>query len=303
MAGRIRPHGHAKGSFMADVITRFVRSVELIQASAKVLRSDSELLILPVLSGIATLVVGAALVWQAFLSDLFPSMADGEPVGPLSTGFVVWLFAFYFVQYFVIIFFNTALVGAAIARLDGGDPTVSDSLALAWSRIGSILGYALISATVGVLLRLIAEKLGFIGRLIEFGAGLAWTVATFLVVPVLAAEGVGPLKAIERSGSLLSETWGENLIGSGGISLVISFVGAAIILLGYGGGTLLVNQGDVAAGISLMVIGAVAMIGLIIVGTALSAVYSGAVYYFALTGDAPAGFDRALIRGAFGPKE
>jgi hypothetical protein len=72
---------------------------------------------------------------------------------------------------------------------------------------------------------------------------------------------------------------------------------------GYGGGTLLVNQGDVAAGISLMVIGAVAMIGLIIVGTALSAVYSGAVYYFALTGDAPAGFDRALIRGAFGPKE
>jgi hypothetical protein len=227
---------------MADVITRFVRSVELIQASAKVLRSDAELLILPVLSGIATLVVGAALVWQAFLSDLFPSMADGEPVGPLSTGFVVWLFAFYFVQYFVIIFFNTALVGAAIARLDGGDPTVSDALALAWSRIGSILGYALISATVGVLLRLIAEKLGFIGRLIEFGAGLAWTVATFLVVPVLAAEGVGPLKAIERSGSLLSETWGENLIGSGGISLVISFVGAAIILLGYGGGTLLVNH-------------------------------------------------------------
>lgn len=288
---------------MTDVITRFVRSVELIRASAKVLRSDAELLILPVLSGVATLVVGAALVWQAFLSDLFPAMADGEPMGPLSAGFIVWLFAFYFVQYFIIIFFNTALVGAAIARLDGSDPTIGGALALAWSRIMPILGYAVISATVGVLLRLIAEKLGLIGKLIEFGAGLAWTVATFLVVPVLAAEGIGPLKAIERSGSLLNETWGENLIGSGGISLVTSLLGAIVIVVGYGGGTLLVNQGEMTAGISLMIVAAAAMIALIIVSTALSAVYSGAVYYFALTGDAPAGFDKALIRGAFGPRD
>jgi hypothetical protein len=287
---------------MTDVITRFVRSVELIQASAKVLRSDAELLILPVLSGVATLVVGAALVWQAFLSDPFPPMADSEPMGPLSTGFIVWLFAFYFVQYFIIIFFNTALFGAAIARLDGSDPTIGDALALAWSRAVPILGYALISATVGVLLRLIAEKLGLIGKLIEFGSGLAWTVATFLVVPVLAAEGIGPLKAIERSGSLLNETWGENLIGSGGISLVTSILGAIIILIGYGGGTLLVDRGEMTVGISLMVVAAVTMVALIILSTALSAVYSGAVYYFALTGDAPAGFDKALIRGAFGPK-
>jgi hypothetical protein len=179
---------------MTDIVSSFARSLQLIRASGKVLRSDPELLILPVISGIATVIVGAALVWPAFAAGIFPPLEDGEPVGPLSPAFYVWLFVFYFVEYFVIIFFNTALIGAAIARLEGGNPTVGSAIALAWSRILPIIGYAFVSATFGLLLRMVAEKLGFLGRLIEFGAGLAWTVATFLVVPVLAVEGVGPLR-------------------------------------------------------------------------------------------------------------
>ena len=285
---------------MADVISRFVRSAELVRASARVLRSDTELLILPVLSGVAALSVGGALLWQAFASGLFPEPVDGAlPLEALGPAFYTWLFAFYFVQYFIIIFFNTALVGAAIARLDGGDPTVRDALGLAVRRIGPIVGYAFISATVGVILRVVGEKLGAFGRLIELGAGLAWTVATFLVVPVLAAEGVGPIRAIERSGSLLNDTWGENLIGSGGISLATSFLGAVIIVIGAGAGAWLVTQGETAAGFSLIALASAAMIVLVIVSTALSAIYSGAVYYFALTGEPPAGFDKAMIRGAF----
>ena len=109
-----------------------------------------------------------------------------------------WLFVFYVVN-LIVFFFNTALVGAAIERLEGGDPTVASALALARSRIGAILGYAVISATVGVLLRMIAERLGIIGRFIEAGTGLAWTVTTFLVVPVLAAEGIGPARRSGRA--------------------------------------------------------------------------------------------------------
>lgn len=161
-----------------------------------------------------------------------------------------------------------------------------------------IIGYAFISATVGLLLRMIAERLGFIGRLVEFGAGLAWTVATFLVVPVLAAEGIGPVKAIGRSGELLNDTWGENLIGNGGISIVTSMIAGLIALVGVSG-FFLIDNGSLPAGFTVFALAGSTVLALIVVSTALSAVYSGAVYYFALTGDAPSDFDRNLIRGSF----
>ncbi len=148
--------------------------------------------ILPLLSGVAT-IAHLRHVRRPGASRAAPSTAlQQQGAHELPGSFYAVLFVFYVVQYFVIIFFNTALVGAAIERLEGGDPTVASALTLARSRIGAILGYAVISATVGLLLRMIAERLGIIGRFIEAGAGLAWTVTTFLVVPVLAAEGVGP---------------------------------------------------------------------------------------------------------------
>jgi len=287
---------------MTDMISSLLRSLDLVRTSAKVLRSDPELLILPALSGVATLAVGGALVWQAIGSGIIPSPEHAQPGMQPGTGFYVWMFLFYFVEYFIIIFFNTALVGAAIAKLDGGDPTIGSAIALAWGRLPAIIGYALISATVGVLLRWLADKLGFIGRLIEFGAGLAWTVATFLVVPVLAAEGVGPIKAISRSGELLNETWGENLVGRSGISVVMSLIAGIVTALGIGAGVKLVDDGANSVGISVIVVTVFVLLGIVIVSTALSAIYSGAVYYFAFTGDAPKGFDKTLIREAFGRK-
>ncbi len=229
-------------------------------------------------------------------------MAIADQENPmLPAWFYGWLFVFYFVQYFVIIFFNTALVGAAIARLSGGDPTVTSALGLAIVRIGPILGYALISATIGVALRWIGEKFGFIGRIIEGTLGLAWTVATFLVVPVLAAEGIGPLKAIERSGALLSETWGENIVGTAGIAVVTGLI-SVVFILGVASGSFAVANGN-EWGYALIGFSAVALIAIFLVSATLSGIYSAAVYYFALTGNPPRGFDGTLIRGAFTRKE
>ncbi len=288
---------------MTDIIASLARSVELVQASARVLRTDPELLILPLLSGVASLTVGGFMIWQVVGTGIVPMVKDGQPVEQLSAAFYLWLFAFYFVEYFIIIFFNTALVGAAIAKLDGSDPTIGSSIALAWNRMIPIIGYALISATLGVLLRWLAERLGLLGRIIEFGAGLAWTVATFLVVPVLATEGVGPFKAIARSGELLSETWGENLIGRSGISVVTSLLGSVVAVIGIGTGVKLVSDGFGPFGFSVLVLTAMVFIAILVVSTALSGIYSAAVYYFAFTGAAPEGFNNGLIRGAFGPKE
>ena len=282
---------------MADFISRAERSWRLIKASAAVLQDDGELLLLPILSGAATLIVGGAFVWPAMTDGTLEGLKEGQA---LPASFYVWLFAFYLVQYFVIIFFNTALVGAALDRLEGHDPTVRSALALAARRIGPIFGYALVSATVGMLLRFIGERLGLLGRLIEAGAGLAWTVTTFLVVPVLAAEGIGPVEAIERSVGLLKKTWGENIVGSAGISLVIGFFSTVVMLAFMASIPLLpVHQ---AVALALMIALALAFVALVIFGAALSAVYSAAVYYYAVTGEPPIDFDRDMVRGAFAPK-
>jgi hypothetical protein len=283
------------------LLSRFQRSWHLIKASWGVLRSDSELLVLPVLSGIATLLVVAAFLGAAALSGAFKTLENGQDT--FNVSFYAVLFVFYVVQYFVIIYFNTALVGAAIERLDGGNPTIGSALALAQSRIGAIFGYAVISATVGVLLRMLAERLGFLGRIIEAGIGLAWTVTTFLVVPVLAAEGVGPVDAIKKSAALLKKTWGENLIGNAGISLVLALIAFAVIAVGGGGGFALFNSGMTALAIPLFAVAFILFLVIMLIGAALTAVYSAAVYRYAVAGQPPEGFDQDLIAGAFKHKK
>jgi Family of unknown function (DUF6159) len=283
---------------MANLISRFARSWQLIQTSLEVLRTDNSLLILPAVSGIATTALAGGFVALAMSDGTFAAMRENpsfHAFGP----FYAWLFLWYVVQYFVVIFFNTALVGAAIAVLDGSRPTVGAALRLALSRIGAILGYAVISATVGVLLQAIAERLGLIGRLIEGMLGVAWTAATFLVVPILAAEGVGPWQAIERSTTLLRQTWGENLIGNAGISLVMSMISGAAGLIGFGGGVLLFRNQQPVLGVAVVAAAVTTLLLVVLVSAALSGIYSAAVYYYAVRGQPPVDFDGDLIRDAF----
>jgi hypothetical protein len=202
---------------------RLARSWTLVKASAAVLRSDKELLLFPVISAVATLLVAASFAVPVFGLRLF----EGGEIGPL--GAVVG-FLFYLCQYFVIFFFNTALVGAALIRLEGGDPTVADGLRIARSKVGVILGYAAIAATVGLLLRAASERAGVFGRILIGLLGMAWTVGTFLVVPVLVTRDVGPIDAVKESMTLLKRTWGENVAGNVGIGLAFGLLTGLVVV-------------------------------------------------------------------------
>src|SRR5690606_13747688 len=136
--------------------------------------------------------------------------------------------------YSVMIFFNCALVGAAMIRLDGGDPTLSDGFNAAKSRLPAILGYAAIAATVGVLLQGLKQKDNFLVRMMGSLLGAAWTLATFLVVPVLVSRDVGPVDALKQSAGLLKRTWGENAVGQVGIGAAFGLVTTAVVLAGVG---------------------------------------------------------------------
>ena len=277
---------------------RFSRSWGLIKASAGVLAKDKELLVFPLLSAICTLIVAAAFLLPAFgLGAL-----DGLREGGMSVTAYVFAFLFYLVQYFVIFFFNSALVGAAMIRLDGGDPTVRDGLRIAGGKIGAIFGYALIAATVGMLLRAIQERAGWLGRWIAGLLGAAWTVASFLVVPVLVSRDVGPIEAVKESALLLKRTWGENVIGQGGIGLVFGLINFLAVIAGV---ALIVaaamSQNAVLIGLAVATLVIALVIGAL-VQAALSGIYSAALYRFASGEGESAGFEGALLTQAFAPK-
>ena len=275
---------------------KFARSWALAKASLGVLRSDKELLVFPMISAVAVVLVIASFALPVFGLELYKGLAGED--GITATGYLLG-FLFYLVQYFVIFFFNSALVGAAMIRLDGGDPTVADGLRIARGKWLQILGYAAIAATVGLMLRAIEERAGFVGRIVIGLIGVAWTVATFLAVPVLVARDVGPIEAVKESAGLLGRTWGENLIGNGGLGLVMFLLNVALVLV-FGAVTVAFAVNGLAVlAVATVVVGVLAVLGLALVQAALSGIYSAALYRFAVMGDAPQGFDGVLLREAF----
>ena len=276
------------------MIERLKNSWELAKASGRVLQADKELLLFPVFSGIALILVSVSF----FIPLAVAGIATDEG-GIIGIGGYLVLFVFYFVQYTVIIFFNSGLVGAALIRLDGGDPTVKDGIQIAMKNLRSILGYALIAATVGVLLRIIKEKAGILGKILSALGGLAWSLATYLVVPVLVTSGVGPIDAIKDSTRILKRTWGEQIAGTIGIgfffgiaTVVYSIIVVPIFIMLAIAKTPLVFLLTV---LGLIVLG---YILLALISSALKGIYSAALYRFATTGDAGM-FDRQLLTSAF----
>ncbi len=267
-------------------MSRFRNSLALARSSWRVLKADKELILLPVISGLASIVVVVS-----FLVPVFVSQSDTT----FSATSLISLFIMYFLLSYITIFFNAALVSAANERLTGGDPTIGSAIRGARRHAIRIIPWALLSGTVSLIIRAIEERVGFIGRLVLSMLGLAWSVLTFLVLPVMVVEGAGAGKALRKSGSLLKSTWGENLTGHIGLGLVgflMLIPGIAVLALGaLAGGAL--GATVVVSGVILLVIA-----GALI--SALSGVYQTALYHFAVAGDMPSDyFDSQTMNNAF----
>lgn len=281
------------------MLQRISNSWQLAKASAQVLRADKELLIFPLVSFFGVLLVTATFAIPTFLAGVFDSIAteSGIPI----VGYII-AFLFYLTQYFVIFFANTALVGAAMIRLDGGDPTVGDGFRIAMKHSSNILGYALIAATVGMILRALSERGGWIGTFVASLIGLGWNLATYLVVPVLVMEELGPVDAIKRSGSLLKKTWGEQIVGNAGIGTVFGLFTFAVIILSVPLGILAISTESLPIIILTIVLVVLTLATLGLISSALTGIYTAAVYRYAVNGDAGAYFDKTLIANTFRQK-
>ena len=274
---------------------RIANSWELIKASAGVLRADKELIVFPIVAAIGVLIVTATFVFPMLFADFFDAVVAGDST---VLGVVV-AFLFYLVQYFVIFFANSALVGAAMIRLRGGDPTLGDGFRIAFGHVGAILGYALVSATVGMILRWLSERGGIMGRIVSSLIGLAWNVATYLVVPVLVVEDIGPVEAIKRSVDLLKRTWGEQIAGNFSIGLVFGLLSLLVVLLGVPAIALVAMSESVALVVLAVLALVLALVFMGLINSTLSGIYTAAVYQYAVTGETGSYFRQDLVQHAF----
>jgi len=263
----------------------------------RLLLQDKRLLVLPLLSSLAIVVLTAS-----FALPLVPTLrthfGPGSTRG-LTTLTYLALFLFYWLQYTIIIFFNTALVEVAMRRFDGEDAGIADGLRRAAALLPVILIYAALAAFVGTLLRMVAERVGIIGRIVVGLIGLAWSVATALVVPVLAAENVGPIEAIGRSVELIKKAWGEDIIGNAGIGVVFGLVTVVTLL---SGGLLVLaafSAHHLTLGVLLLVLLILAVCLLALSQATLQGIYSAALYRYANGDPATGGIDKDLLEGAF----
>ncbi len=277
------------------MIEKLTNSWTLFKASLRVLSADKELLIFPIISAIGTMLITATF----FLPFILAQGLDTVFLGKIQPFYWVILFLFYVVQYTVVFFANTALVGAANIRLQGGDPSIGDGFRIAFSRFGAILGYAVIAATVGMILKAFSEKKSGFARLVISLIGFAWNIATYLVVPVLAIEGIGPIEAIKRSAGLLKRTWGEQIAGNFGVGAIFTIVNLVILVIFI---PLMILAGINQIWVLLGVLAFILVTLLILSGlmnASLSGIYSAAVYQYAVNGTTNGFFEANMVRNAF----
>src|SRR3984957_6831852 len=260
----------------------------ILRASLRLFRQDRQMIWLPVMATITAVIAFAIIAGPVALAlghngiAVVVALACGSVVATAAT-----------------VIFNVALVFAATDRIEGRTPTVRGSLAQAWGRRNVIFSWAILSAVVGTAIRLLEQRLGLVGRLIGFAGGLAWAGATFLVMPVLAFEDVGPIEAIKRSSSILKARFGT--IARGGLRFGFLFLGlslGALAVLAIG--VLCIAKHAWVIGVPVAVIGFVLLIGVSMYAQAAGMYMRTILYRYAMNQPIPElGVDPG---GAFGTR-
>lgn len=259
---------------------KIARSFQLVAQSYGILMKDKELVVLPLLSGLVMVAVVASFVFGLRVYQM-----DFD--APVRTADYVALFLLYVVTYATGIFFQAAIVAGATERLRGGDPTVSSALAAAARRIVPILMWAVVAATVGVVLQAARERSGALGRIVAALLGVAWSLATFFIVPVLVLEDRSIKGSFTRSATVFRQNWGETLAGISGLG-VAAFAAWVTLLLLFTGLTWI---SPLLAVVFFLCAAAL----LATMYSALQGIYVASLYRYATEGQAPAGFDAALL--------
>lgn len=269
---------------------------KLMKSSWRILMEDKPLLLLPLISGMAGLLVLAAFI--------VPVIGTGGGVRhSVSAATYIVAFCYYLCNFFVIYFFNAALVDYVVTRLRGDEPTIGNSLREAARCAPQLAMWAIAAATVGVVLQTLQARAGFLGKLVAGFLGIAWTLITFFVVPLIVIERKGALESISDSTAMVKKTWGQQVVSGVGYGLIGFLLTLPAIVIGV---LLLVVLGASGthgfAPYALVVLACIAWIFTVaVVVSALKAIFGVVLYLYAKTGKVPAGFAEQDLRNAIAP--
>lgn len=279
------------------------RSWRFARISYRILFENKTLIVFPLLSGISILLILTGFLAPQFITgsildywsdDAMDQLTVAQQVGAYGALFIV-----YFCEYAVVIFFNTALTFCAMEALEGRKPTVGYGLAMASTRLGAICGWALMGATIGIIFDLIERFNKRLGRFIVSILGAAWAILSFFVIPVIAAEGLGPKDALKRSVEALKLCWGDGLLGRFSFSLIamllfipIHIAAVAIMMFSFASKSLPMVLGGLMLSFTLYAL-AMAMT------SASSAIFRAILFNFATVRMLPENLDRQELQQAF----
>ena len=270
------------------------RTWELIKLSWGVLQGDRKLVAFPLLSGVAFVILAVLLTGLGTGIGTLDRLSTGTGISGADFGLLAII---YFLLAFVVIYFNAALAGAAMVRLAGGNPTMADGFRMANQRLPQIAGWAVIAATVGLILQVLRSQSrdNMIGQIALSIVGGVWAYLTFFVVPVLVAESISPIAAIRRSSSLFKRTWGDQVVANFGFSIV-GFV--AVLLAAIPAWVI----GQVLSPVAGVAIGVVTVGLAVATVSTLETIFKAALYGYVADGRVADGFTQEALESAYGPK-
>lgn len=284
------------------MFAKLSRSWYFAKLSYGTIWNNKSLLLFPVISTFASLVVLASFWGGVYASGLvqWVETVDGSQLHMANEalGYAV-AFAFYFVSYFTIVFFNVGLTACALKAVRGESTSVGDGIGLAMQRLPQIAGWAALSALIGVILRAIENAHEKAGELVAALLGSAWTVMTYFVVPTLVVEGVGPIQAVKSSVSTLKRTWGEALGGHFSLGLISTLITLPIVLAFIGLGVVVAGMNNalllgvvIAAGVATLLLAGVFT-------SAADVVFKALLYNYATGQQVAVSVDERRLKDAF----
>jgi Family of unknown function (DUF6159) len=262
----------------------FSDSWKLTKTSFRLIAEDRALLVFPLVAGLSTIAVIALLIAAEYWF-VAPVILGG---GSLTTSYEVLAVVLFIVAYlattFLSVYCTAALIGAAILKLNGQQPTASDGWKVARARIGRLTVWALITATVGLIIQAIQQRVGGIaGSLIGAAGAFSWAILTYFMIPILLFEDQRPWPALKRSGHLFTSTFGRTLVTNVVLGLLIGLGIVGGVVLGLLGLYLLFS-GSVALGLLLIGVGIAVAVTVALVGATAEGILRAALYRYATTG-------------------
>jgi len=281
----------------------FSRSWKVTKLSFSVISKDKEMLLFPILSGVFSVIFVIAMLFPSVISKMIAESAINQKLA------LIFVFLTYLGLAFISTFFAVATVFTTKKRFDGKNATFFDSLGFAFSKVHLIFLWSLVSATVGLILKLLegaAEKAEGVGEvvltIIRGILGMAWAVVSVFVVPAMVYNNVGPFKALKQSARAVKKTWGESLIRYYGLGLM-QFLFLVLGVLVFGAGFYFLSKFGGYVVLTLGILTIVYLFGVFLIFNVANSVYNTALFIYSHTGKVPGDFTSEVVSHAFVSKK